>query len=270
MKQIHFLLTILFLALPAMAQDDARQPASKTSTDAPKTTQPPARQAEFFTPQPDKKGMKAAPGKVDSSLPNVLILGDSISIAYTVEVREGLAGKANLFRPKDNCGDTHAGLDNLTKWLGSNKWDVIHFNWGLHDLCYRNPKADNQGHRDKVNGKQSVPPADYEKNLEELVTRLKATGASLIWASTTVVPENEVGRFVGDDLKYNAIAAKIMERHSIPTDDLYAVSKSFGGKHSASPGNVHFKPEGSTLLAKQVVASIETALQKREMAKPAK
>ena len=221
---------------------------------------------EFFTPKSDKKGMKAEPDKIDAALPNVLILGDSISIGYTVAVREGLVGKANVFRPKDNCGDTRSGIANLTKWLGSNKWDVIHFNWGLHDLCYRNPEAQNQGNRDKEKGKQSVPPADYEKNLEEIVTRLKATGAKLIWANTTVVPENEIGRIVGDEVKYNAIAAKIMERHNIPIDDLYTLTKSFEGKYSGK-GNVHFKEEGSDLLAKQALASIEAALQKHEPVK---
>jgi acyl-CoA thioesterase-1 len=32
-------------------------------------------------------------------LPNVLVLGDSISIGYTLFVRELLEGKANLYRP---------------------------------------------------------------------------------------------------------------------------------------------------------------------------
>jgi len=40
---------------------------------------------------------------------------------------------------------------------------VIHFNWGLWDLCYRNPLVKNQGNRDKVNGKLSVSLDDYER-----------------------------------------------------------------------------------------------------------
>lgn len=258
MKTIFYFLHLMLFAVPAMAQAETG-----------KTTHPATKKEDFVTPKRDQKGMKAEPDKIDKSLPNVLILGDSISIAYTIPVRDGLKGKANVFRPKDNCGDTQEGLARLTQWLGPNKWDVIHFNWGLHDLCYRNPKAENQGHRDKVNGIQSVTPADYGKNLEELVTRLKATGARLIWASTTVVPENEVGRFVGDDAKYNAIAAQIMEHHGIPTDDLYALSKSFNGKHAGGPGNVHFKPEGSAKLAESVVTSIEAALQKSKAKTPA-
>ncbi|WP_390174079.1 hypothetical protein [Rhodopirellula sallentina] len=35
----------------------------------------------------------------DPTLPNVLIFGDAISIGYTLQVREHLQGKANVFRP---------------------------------------------------------------------------------------------------------------------------------------------------------------------------
>lgn len=264
MKSIINFLHLILLSLPLMAETEVPQASSKSMPEAASINE------DCITPKSEKKGMSADPDKIDDSLPNVLILGDSISIAYTIPVRKRLAGKVNVFRPNANCGNTVAGLENLSKWLGSTKWDVIHFNWGLHDLCYRNPKSKNQGNRDKVSGTQTVSPDDYERNLEELVTRLKATGARLVWASTTVVPEGEVGRHVGDDVKYNAIALKIMERHGIPTDDLYAVSKGFNGKHFSGPGNVHFKAEGSVKLAASVVTSIETALQKAKADKSPK
>lgn len=216
-------------------------------------------QEKPFTPPADEKGDWSF--RADPGLPNVLILGDSISIGYTRAVRAKLAGKANLYRPMngkapDNCGDTTIGLKKIDAWLGRQKWDVIHFNWGLWDLCYRNPASKNQGNRDKVGGKVSTTPEDYEKNLEKLVTRLQATGAKLIWASTTLVPEGEAGRFVGDDLKYNEVAARVMARHNIATDDLHALSKEFAGKFSTKAGDVHFTPEGYGKLAEQVSASI--------------
>ena len=221
----------------------------------------PGKEMKPFTPSVDLKGGWSS--EPDPALPNVLILGDSISIGYTRPVRSMLAGKANVFRPMnrtgkqpENCGDTPMGKKGLDKWLGETDWDVIHFNWGLWDLCYRNPKAKTQGNRDKKHGTLSTRPADYEKNLETIVTRLKATGAKLIWASTTVVPEGELGRIVGDDIKYNAIAKRVMERHGIPTDDLYALTKSFDGEFSVGPNDVHFTPEGSEQIAKQVAAKI--------------
>ena len=141
-------------------------------------------------------------------VPNVLIPGDSISIGYTRDVRSLMAGKANVFRPMnpsgkqpENCGDTPMGIKGLDKWLGDTRWDVIHFNWGLWDLCYRNPKVKTQGNRDKKNGTLSTTPEQYERNLETIVTQLEKTGAKLIWASTTLVPDGEVGRFVGDDVR---------------------------------------------------------------------
>ena len=76
-------------------------------------------------------------------LPRVLIIGDSISIGYTLPVRAQLRGRANVHRPKDNCGSTLVGLERLDAWLGNGKWDVIHFNFGLHDMSY----VDAQGAR---------------------------------------------------------------------------------------------------------------------------
>ena len=150
----------------------------------------------------------------------------------------------------------------MKRWLGNTKWDVIHFNWGLHDLCYRNPESKVQGNRDKVNGTLSVPLEQYEKNLEELVKQLKATGAKLVWASTTVVPEGEAGRKLGDDIKYNGVAAKVMERHGIPTNDLHALSVSFNGKYSQR-GNVHYNKDGYAELGKRFAEKTIALLKKQ-------
>lgn len=197
---------------------------------------------------------------MDPSLPNVLILGDSISVGYTLQVRAGLQGKANVIRPSANCGSTETGLVNLKQWLGTNHWSVIHFNWGLWDLCYRSPKSKNQGGRDKVNGKLSVTLEKYEQNLETLVHQLKSTGAILIWASITAVPEGEDGRFVGDDVKYNAVAERIMKKYGVLIDDLYATSQALPPESRIEPGNVHFTHDGYAKLAAQVVSKVSEAL----------
>lgn len=222
-----------------------------------------AADAAPYTPPADAKGSWSF--TADPKLPNVLLIGDSISIGYTRFVREKLAGKANVYRPMrgqnpDNCGDTSIGLERLDAWLGAQTWDVIHFNWGLWDLCYRNPVSKNQGNRDKVGGKLSTSPDSYERNLETLVGRLKKTGAKLIWANTTVVPAGEAGRFVGDDEKYNAIAARVMQRHGIPANDLFALTQNLAGKHSLKTGDVHYTAEGYALIAAQVAVVIEAKL----------
>jgi lysophospholipase L1-like esterase len=214
---------------------------------------------EFFTPEADKAALANATAS-EEGLPKVLILGDSISIGYFPAVKAALQGQSSVSRPNTNCGDTPRGLSGINKWLGDTKWDVIHFNWGLWDLCYRNPESKNQGNRDKVNGKLSVTPGDYEKNLNMLVDRLQKTGADLVWASTTVVPEGEDGRFVGDDVKYNAIASKIMNERGIPINDLYAASSAFPPTMFVKPGDVHFTKAGSELLAAKVAESILAVL----------
>src|ERR1043166_3292284 len=103
----------------------------------------------------------------DPALPRVLLIGDSISIGYTVPVRKALAGRANVHRIPENGADTVNGLKKIDSWLGDSHWDVIHFNWGLHDL------------KVTPDGGRQVPIDAYEKNLTTLVMRLKQTGARL-------------------------------------------------------------------------------------------
>jgi len=212
-----------------------------------------------------KKQAKKVPNPVyapltdDPSLPRVLLIGDSISIGYTLPVRALLKDEANVHRPLTNCGPTIRGLEHIDAWLGEHKWDVIHFNWGLHDLKYMGPNGQNLAKPAAAGSHQQVPPAEYEKNLRKLVARLKETGATLIWCSTTPVPEGAAGRVVGDAVKYNAIAAKVMQEHDVAIDDLYAFSLP-KLKEIMRPANVHFTPGGSKKLAEQVVASIRAAL----------
>jgi hypothetical protein len=64
---------------------------------------------------------------VNPRLPSVLIIGDSISISYTLPVRQRLEGIANVIHPVANCESTLTILEKLDRWLGQTKWAVIHF-----------------------------------------------------------------------------------------------------------------------------------------------
>lgn len=198
--------------------------------------------------QPD---LTFAPIQDDPKLPRVLLIGDSISMGYTLPTRKLLEGKANVHRIAENGGPTINGLAKLSKWLGSGKWDVIHFNWGLHDL-----KTDKDGNH-------QVPIEEYEKNLRELVKQLKATNAKLIWASTTPVPEGKLSppRKDSDVTAYNAAAKKIMEENGVRVDDLYEFTAP-RLKEIQRPVNVHFTDKGSEALAKQVAEQIKKALER--------
>ena len=209
------------------------------------------------TAKPRKTG-PMAPIEDVAGLPRVLLIGDSISIGYTLPVRELLKGKANVHRPPTNCGPTNRGLAGIDEWLGDGKWDVIHFNWGLHDLKYIAAKGDKLVAVDAEGARQQVPIETYEKNLTKLVARLKKTGAKLIWRNTTPVPEGAKGRVVGDSAKYNVVAQKIMEANAITTDDLFGFSKKYPDLQRKA--DVHYTPEGSKRLAEQVVKSITQKL----------
>ena len=190
-----------------------------------------------------------APIEDAPGLPRVLLIGDSISIGYTLPARALLAGAANVHRIPVNGGPTSRGVEQIDAWLGKGKWDAIHFNWGLHDLKYMG------------DGRKQVELDIYERNLERLVERLQATGAKLIWASTTPVPEAPLSppRKNAEVREYNAVAARIMAQRGVAVNDLYA----FALPRLAAiqrEANVHFLPEGSRLLAEQVAAAIEKQL----------
>lgn len=174
----------------------------------------------------------------DSKLPRVLLIGDSVSRGYTLSVRKALAGKANVHRAPENCGPTANGIKKLDVWLGDRKWDVIHFNFGIHD--------------------RATSPADYRQRLDAIVTRLKATGAKLVWASTTPIPpDTKDGPAASAAIvDKNRIAARVMQEHGVFTDDLFVfITPSLATMQN--PKDVHFNAEGYDLLGKQVAASIE-------------
>jgi hypothetical protein len=198
-------------------------------------------------------------------LPNILLLGDSISMGYTQPVRDLLKGKANVFRPvsakhvSENCEGTTAGVRNLERWMGTNRWAVIHFNFGLHDLKWVKAPGD-PGMSSNPNDPRQADLATYEANLDKIVTRLRQTGARLVFATTTPVPEDvATGRTAQDVPRYNAAAFRVMKRHNIPVNDLYGFCQP-KLKQIQKKKNVHFTDAGSLELAREVARAIEAQL----------
>lgn len=204
----------------------------------------------------------ANPKQDNPELPNVLLIGDSISIGYTPYVRKLLEGEADVYRIPSNAKYSVFGLENLDKWLAMKpaKWDLVHFNWGLWDLCYRHPKSKVQGKRDKVNGTLTATPEQYRATLGKIVARLKQTDATLIWCATTPVPEGEVGRKLGDDHIYNKVSEEVMKENGILVNDLHSHALLRLPATMVREGDVHFTEEGYQHLAKKVAAEITTAL----------
>jgi len=186
-------------------------------------------------------------------LPRVLIIGDSISMGYTIPVRALLKDKANVHRIPQNGESTTVGLVKLPQWLGSTHWDVIHFNWGLHDLKHVRDGAFD------LEAPVTTTVDQYKANLASLVTSLKATGARLVWATTTPVPKNCPGRISGDEVLYNAAALQVMKEAHVSVNDLHSLALE-RLETVQKPNDVHFNQAGNDDLSAQVASVIEAQL----------
>lgn len=176
----------------------------------------------------------------DPQLPRVLLIGDSVSRGYTQAVRKALAGRANVHRAPENCGPTANGLKKIEIWLGDGHWDVIHFNFGIHD--------------------RATPLADYTQRLQTLTERMAKTGAKLIWATTTPIPDNaSTKQTAASIVERNAVAAEVMKKNNVAVDDLFtAITPKLA--ELQNPNDVHFIAKGYDFLGDQVAAAIVAAL----------
>ncbi len=194
-----------------------------------------------------------------NALPRVFIIGDSISIGYTPFVVKALEGKAIVSRPKENCNGTRMGVEKLDQWLGQEKYDLIHFNFGLHDMKHVDTRT-GEGTNNATDPVQSTLPV-YKKNLQWIVSRLEATGAVLVFASTTPVParSNRVMREPDQLTKYNKVALRIMRKHRIAINDLFSFAQPLI-KEYQNPNDVHFTERGYALLGEEVASCIQKTL----------
>lgn len=190
---------------------------------------------------------------------NVLLIGDSISIGYTPEVTRLLAGKANVSRNPGNAQYTSWGLRHLRDWLGTTKWDVIHFNFGIWDLHRLKPGADplepsvGQLKRDGI---RRTTPEQYAGNLEAIIQILKPTGARLIWATITPLTDREnICALASEVPLYNSVARQVMSKHGITINDLSTAPLSL-----LSEDGCHFSEDGHRYLAQRVASVIEGVL----------
>lgn len=203
-------------------------------------------------------------------LPQVLIIGDSISIGYTQPVRQNLMGQADVSRPPVNCQHTAYGLAQIKKWLGKQKWDVIHFNWGIWDTHMLDANGQLIRDEEKAVGPMHLrhTPEQYRENLEKLVTILEGTGAKLIFANTTPIMSRTGKRFE-DVATLNRVALEVMQKHKIPVNDLYSAVLPNASKWQTAD-KVHFNNDGNMELAELVAAEIRKSLGIKRNKVPAK
>lgn len=168
---------------------------------------------------------------VKTNLPRVLLIGDSICNGYQAKVRGELAGKATVsFWASSRCVCDARYLRELEFYLDAEKYDVIHFNNGLHSL-------------------HSYLP-DWKNSLRAAVRLIKekANGAKIIWASSTPLKDPKLTERVREQ---NAIAAQIMKEEGIPTNDLFALMDPLD-RGTFWSDTFHYKGPGIDKQAKQV------------------
>jgi len=192
-----------------------------------------------------------------SSLPEILLLGDSIRMNYLPVVRTLLTGKANVLAPVENCRGTVYIKRKLPEWLEGKNPEIIYFNSGLHDI-YIPPKQD----------QCAVSPEDYRRNLTEIVEDLKTRfpRAKLIFALTTPVDEKMqlasptygwIARRSGDVGKYNEIARDVMSKHGVAVDDFTESVSHLGD-------GIHLNQKGKDAVGAHVAEQLEHALKGKE------
>ena len=100
-----------------------------------------------------------------------------------------------------------------------------------------------------------VELVEYESNLDKLVARMKKSAKRVVWRNTTPIPPGSKARYVGDSVKYNQAAARVMKTHGVPTLDLFGPSKK-NMKGWMREANVHYFSHGSQALAEIVAKDI--------------
>ena len=196
----------------------------------------------------------------NASKRRVLILGDSISMGYTPVVKRLMRSDTLVTRPNENCAGTTKGVANIDRWLqrDGGPYDLIWFNFGLHDMKRVKPNGKNSN--DPADARQAEPEV-YERQLREIVIKLKATGSALVFATTTPVPAGGVKphRDVDDPERYNQIARAVMSENGVEVVDLYRFA--LARQAEIQPRvDVHFTKAGSAALGREVADQITARL----------
>ena len=224
------------------------------------------------------KRLEQVSAEVNTALPNVLILGDSISIGYTPGVRQLLAGAANVSRPDCNCGPSQFYLKHMESWVGTGKWDVIHVNFGIWDNHYLTGPSDGmdlfweketwvkelpdtpiaRGRAIREHGYRiRTPLPEYEQNLRTILTFLQTHADKVVFGLTTPVSGWERDDRCGRIPVYNEAATAICAELGVGVTDLHRVVEM---NLDEQTDGCHFSDAGYKLLADAVAASITKCL----------
>ena len=186
------------------------------------------------------------PPHPDPELPNVLLLGDSLSRNYFPQVTKDLAGVANVYLMASSIsvGDPRLPRE-IREFVAMEKvpFRVVHFNNGMHGWDYSEAQF-----------KAAFP--EFLRTVGSLVK----DNNDLVWATITPVEPKAFNGATNDRVDArNTIAHGFITAAHVPIDDQHALMT----KHSdLYQDTVHFNPEGSNLMGDQAAATIRTQLSK--------
>jgi hypothetical protein len=184
------------------------------------------------------------PPHPEDRLPNVLLLGDSITRNYFPEVTKDLNGIANVYlMASSTCvGDPrlpHQIAEFVT--MENVPFRVVHFNNGMHGRAYSEAEY-----------KAAFP--EFLRSVRSIVGK----SGALIWASTTPVRSDATNGATNARIdNRNAIALAFVKAAGIRFDDQHALMMKHGDLHEDP---IHFNPEGARIQGDQVAATIKSAL----------
>ena len=180
----------------------------------------------------------------DANLPNVLLLGDSISRNYPPEVRQKLAGMANVYLMASSTSVGDPRLQHQIKEFANTekvRFRVVHFNNGMHGWAYT-----------ELQYKAEFPA------LLRAVGALAERKGAIIWASTTPVRSDTIDGATNPRVEErNRIAAAFVQRAHIQVDDQFSLMQQHKDLYEDS---VHFNLAGAAIQGDQAAAMIGSAL----------
>jgi lysophospholipase L1-like esterase len=184
------------------------------------------------------------PPHPDPKLPNVLLLGDSLSRNYFPQVTKDLAGMANVYlmASSTSVGDPRLPRE-IRKFAAMEHvpFRVVHFNNGMHGWDYTEAQY-----------KAAFP--EFLRTVRSLV----GSNSALIWATTTPVKPNAFNGATNDRVDArNALARTFVDAAHIPIDDQHALMMQHRDLYQDT---VHFNAAGSKLMGDQAAAMIRAQL----------
>lgn len=186
------------------------------------------------------------PPHPDPKLPNVLLIGDSLSRNYFPEVTKDLAGVANVYLMASSTSIGDPRLPRQIREFAAMEhvpFRIVHFNNGMHGWDYTEAQF-----------KAAFP--EFLHTVRSLV----ASDNDLIWATITPVRPKAFNGATNERIDArNAIANTFITAAHIPIDDQHALMMQHRNLYQDT---VHFNEAGSKLMGDQVAASLRKQLAK--------